>query len=573
MTRLITALRTFWGLAVPYFRSEDKWAGRGLLGAIIAIELGIVGITVLLNQWNARFYDALQNKDVEAFKSELLYFCVLAVIFIVGAVYQLYLNQWLQIRWRKWMTERYLGAWMADGRHYRMKLTGEAADNPDQRIAEDIQMFVGKTLSIGVGLLGSLVSLASFVVILWGLSAAAPLTIGGVNVAIPGYLVWAALVYSIIGTIITHLIGRQLVPLNFDQQRYEADFRFALVRLRENGEAVALMGGEPLERAGLLGRFSRVMDNWFAIMSRQKKLTFFTAGYSQISMVFPFLVVSPAYFSGAMQLGGLMQTGSAFGRVDSALSFFISSYTQLAEWKAVIDRLAGFEAGLARAEAERAVEPRIAVERGQDGALILRELDVRVPGRDVVLIRAGSLELPAGERALLSGPSGSGKTSLFRAIAGIWPFGQGEVRSPADIMVLPQRPYLPLGTLRAALAYPAEPEAFTDAEIREALADVGLSALASRLDETSTTGSAWAATLSGGEQQRVALARALLHKPKLLLLDEATSALDEPAETVLYAHLVARLPGATIISITHRDSLDIHHERKITVREGGLELT
>ena len=354
MTGLASTLATIWRLAVPYFRSEDRLAGRALLAAVVGIELTIVAINVLINQWNARFYNALQDRNWDQFVTELLFFCMLVAVFIVVAVYQLYLNQWLQIRWRRWMTQQYLDNWLKGSNHYRMQLLGDAADNPDQRIAEDINLFIEKGLYLGLGLLNSIVTLGSFVAILWVLSASAPFTLFGIDWAIPGYLVWAALIYAIAGTAIVHWIGRPLIDLNFRQQRYEADFRFNLVRVRENSEQIALLDGEAAENQRLVDRFGRVVGNWMLIMSRTKKLTFFSAGYAQASIVFPYAVVSPAYFAGSIQLGGLMQTASAFSSVQGALSFFASStvYRQLAEWRAVIARLAGFQLAV---EAARAV--------------------------------------------------------------------------------------------------------------------------------------------------------------------------------------------------------------------------
>ena len=328
MQAILATLATVWRIASPYFRSEDRWRGRILLAAVIAIELSIVGITVLINGWNNRFYNALQNRDWHGFIYQLGYFCILAAVYIVLAVYQLYLNQWLQIRWRRWLTAAYLDHWLGGANHYRMQLLGDAADNPDQRIANDINLFIQLTLSIGLQVLNACVTLASFMVILWALSAQAPLELFGVAVGIPGYLLWAAMIYAGIGTALTHLIGRALIALNFQQQRYEADFRFNLVRVRENSEQIALLDGDRAERGRLLERFGNVVANWYAIMTRQKKLTFFTAGYSQVSIIFPYLVVSPAYFAGVIQLGGLMQTANAFNQVQNALSVFVNAYSQ-----------------------------------------------------------------------------------------------------------------------------------------------------------------------------------------------------------------------------------------------------
>ena len=571
MRGLIPMFATIWRIASPYFRSEDRWAGRLLLAAVVVIELSIVGITVLLNAWNANFYNALQDKNWDAFVYQLGYFCVLATAFILLAVYQLYLNQWLQIRWRRWLTRHYIDNWLGGANHYRMQLLGDAADNPDQRIAEDIRQFIdGGTgtgiLPIGLGLLNAVVTLGSFVVILWGLSAAAPLHLFGREWAIPGYLVWAALLYAIVGTVLTHLIGRPLVALNFQQQHFEADFRFNLVRVRENSEQIALLEGERAEEARLLDSFSRVVANWLVIMKRTKRLTFLTAGYSQISTVFPFVVVSPAYFAGALQLGGLMQTSSAFGSVQSAMSFFINVYRNLAEWRAVIERLDGFDRSVAAGRAVALTPPVIAVAPGEGATVTFKDLAVRLPN-GVPLVNARDISIGLGERVLVSGPSGAGKSTLFRALAGIWPFGEGTVTVPHDakVMILPQRPYFPVARLGAAVAYPAEPGQFDTAQVAELIAAVGLPALASRIEEEAH----WNRMLSLGEQQRLAIARAILHAPDYLFLDEATASLDEPAEAALYELLETRLAQSTVVSIGHRATLAAFHRRRLTFKRDG----
>jgi putative ATP-binding cassette transporter len=555
--------REFARIAFPYFRSEDARAGRILLLTVIALQLLQVWLNVRFNAWYKTFYDALQNKDWDTFIWQLGVFSVLAAAFIVSAVYQLYLQQWLQIRWRRWLTTRYLGRWLGQGTHYRMRLKGDFADNPDQRIADDIKLFINSTLDIGISLLGSIVTLISFVVILWNLSSTFPLVIGSYSFNIPGYLVWAALIYAIIGTWVTHLVGRPLIRLNFDQQRYEADFRFSLVRLRENAEEVTLLAGEPAEEERLLDRFGRVVGNWYGIMRRTKRLTFLTAGYSQVAIIFPFIVVSPLYFTGSMMLGGLMQIASAFGQVQSALSFFVKAYSDIADWKAVLNRLAGFDASMDWARSLDSAAPR--VDHIADGgtALTAEELTVSLPnGQEIV--RVSDLVIEPAERVLVTGVSGSGKTSLFRALGGVWPFGSGSIRVPkgANLLVLPQKPYLPLGTLRGALAYPGPEDAFAPHEIDEVLIATGLEALQERLDEVAY----WADQLSVGEQQRLSIARALLQKPDWLFLDEATSALDEAAEASLYGLLLERLPQAAIVSIGHRSSLVIFHERFLELK-------
>jgi vitamin B12/bleomycin/antimicrobial peptide transport system ATP-binding/permease protein len=558
---LITLLGTIWRLALPYFRSEDRWAGRLLLGLVIAIELAIVAINVLINQWNARFYNALQDRNWDTFVSELLFFGLLAASYIALAVYQLYLNQWLEIRWRRWMTGAYLDRWLTDSNHYRMQLMGEAADNPDQRIAEDIKLFIERTLYIVIKVLGAVVTLVSFVAILWTLSEAAPLTIGGVAWAVPGYLVWAALIYAVAGTILTHWIGWPLAALNFQQQRFEADFRFNLVRVRENSEQIALLRGESAENERLLDRFGRVVANWMQIMSRLKKLTFLTAGYSQISIIFPYVVVSPAYFSGAMQLGGLMQTANAFSSVQTSLSVFIDVYRQLAEWAAVVERLSGFDRAIDETRKVAAAAGIVLKPAAGAGGIALDGLALDLPNGKP-LVAAHDVQLDARD-TLVTGPSGAGKSTLFRAIAGLWPFGRGEVRIPKDarVMILPQRPYFPVGPLAAAIAYPATSQAIDAMRIADALRAVGLPALTERLHEDAH----WNRILSLGEQQRLGIARALLQQPDFLFLDEATASLDEASEAALYKLLQERLPGTTIISIGHRSTLSAFHERRMAL--------
>jgi putative ATP-binding cassette transporter len=560
---LLATLATIWRLAAPYYRSEDRFAGRLLLCAVVAIQLSLVAIQVILNLWYNRFYNTLQDRNFNAFVSAVLFFCVLAAIYTVLQVYQNYLNQWLQIRWRRWMTQTYLRQWLNTANHYRMQLLGDAADNPDQRIADDIKMFIDSgasfgILPVGLGLLNAVVTLCSFVVILWNLSEDAPLTLFGV--IIHGYLVLAALIYAIVGTTFTHLIGWPLISLNFRQQRFEADFRFNLVRTRENSEQIASLNGEAAERERHLSRFGLLADNWIAIMRRTKKLTFFTASYSQASVIFPYVMVSPAYFSGGMQLGGLMQTASAFNNVQGALSYFVSAYQAIAEFQAVVTRLSGFERAIETAR-DAALTPPVIEVVPREGAntVAVDHLAVRLPdGRP--LVDADNIALIAGDRVLVTGPSGAGKSTLFRAIAGIWPFGSGRVTVPieAKMMLVPQRPYFPVATLADAITYPARAGSFNDAQLAETLTAVGLSGLLPQLHEEAH----WNRMLSGGEQQRLAMARVLLYAPDYLLLDEATSALDEPAEAMLYRLLQDRLPGTAIISIGHRSTLGAFHRRR-----------
>jgi putative ATP-binding cassette transporter len=550
-------------LALPYFRSDDRWPGRLLLAAVIAIELSIVAATVILNQWYNRFYNTLQDRNWDAFVSAILFFCALAAVYTVLLVYQNYLNYWLQIRWRRWMTQTYLRQWLNSATHYRMQLLGDAADNPDQRIADDLQLFVQQTLSIGIGILNSVVTLLSFIVILWTLSEEAPLHLFGSSFAIPGYLVWAALIYAAIGTVLTHRIGWPLIPLNFQQQRFEADFRFNLVRTRENSEQIAALRGEAAERERHSDRFARVVGNWIALIKRQKQLNFFTQSYSQASVIFPYLMVSPVYFSGAMQLGGLMQTASAFNSVQTALSYFVTAYQSIAQYRAVVTRLAGFEDAIVAGRDIALTPPMIEVlPRDNSNVISIDGLNVRLPNREP-LVNAEHIVLSPGERVLVTGPSGAGKSTLFRAIAGIWPFGSGRVLVPANakVVLLPQRPYFPVATLAAAISYPARLGTFDDARLADVLKAVGLPEWGDRLHEEQH----WNRMLSLGEQQRLAIARVILQEPDFLFLDEATASLDEAAEASLYRLLHERLKGMTIVSIGHRSTLGAFHRRRFEV--------
>ncbi len=480
-----------------------------LLAVIIALNLGDVYLSVLFNEWNNGFYDSLQNVDKKAFSDALFRFSWLAVLYIINAVYRIYLNQMLQIRWRRWMTEDYVSRWLDRQAYYRMQVAGNPADNPDQRIADDIGQFINLTLDLTLGLLNSAVTLFSFLFILWGLSGDLPLSLGGYSITIPGYLVWVALVYAVCGTWITSKLGRPLIGLNFDQQKYEADFRFSLVRLRENTESVAFYRGEAREKEGFASRFTRVFDNYWQIMKRQKTLTWFTSGYYQIAIIFPYIVVAPRYFAAQIKLGGLMQTASAFGQVQGALSYIIGAYTSIATWKAVISRLTGFTASIEAMRGLQTTGPEI-----RDGAtLAAANLNLRLPnGKE--LQKGVNFRVGAGESLLVQGPSGCGKSTLLRTLSRLWPWADGEVTVPhgANLMFIPQKPYLPLGSLRDSLLYPGL-TGIADETLRDALALCRLPHLAARLDEVES----WQHILSLGEQQRIAFLRALLAKPDIFI--------------------------------------------------------
>jgi putative ATP-binding cassette transporter len=572
-------LKDAWRLARPYFvSSEERWSARGLLVAIIAMNLTLVGLSVVLSFWRREFYNALQDKDWRSFL-ELLFlyrntpsgllpgFCEVAAVHIVLAVYSVYVNQLLQIRWRRWLTRKFLTEWMADRAYYHISLTADPAavgtDNPDQRVAEDLRDFTDQTLSLGLGLLSNTVSLFSFVSILWGLSGA----IEVFGIPIPGYMVWVALAYAVVGTWLTHLVGRPLAILSFRQQRVEADFRYALMRVRENMESIALYRGEEEEGVTLRGRFGAVIANWRQIMTRTKLLNSLVVGYDQVAVVFPVVVAAPRYFAGAMQLGGLMQTVGSFASVQGSMSWFIEAYASLAQWRAIVERLATFHRAIvkARAETHGGFEPSVSA----DGNVHLHDVTMTLPD-GTKLLEGADLMLTPGHSIVVTGRSGAGKTTLFRTLAGIWPFGSGKVQIPPNSFFMPQRPYVPLGTLAHVITYPNPVDSFTKEEMEQVLRDAGLPQLCERLDHDDN----WPMRLSMGEQQRLGFARALLAKPDWIFLDEATASVDPEAEDELYRILKKRLPNATLVSIAHRPSVASFHETRLSlVREAGRKGT
>ncbi len=557
----------FLALARPYWVSEGRRRGVMLLSAVVGFTLALVWIEVQFNSWNKGFYDTFENKDRLGFYLELGRFTLLAVTFIILAVYKQYLQQMLMIEWRAWLTEKYLADWLSGQAYYRLQLLDKGTDNPDQRIADDLNIFVDLTLTLSLGLLSAVVTLVSFIGILWSISGA--LEVAGFT--IPGYMVWVALVYAIAGTWLTHLIGRPLIGLNFQRQKAEADFRFSLIRLRENSEGVALYRGEEGEHANFRGRFSSVIANWWSIMQKQKQITWFTSFYGQMAIIFPFVVAAPRYFSGAAPLGTIFQTASAFGQVQSALSWFISAYSSFAAWKATVDRLTGFQQAIAHSRDEAKAQQGERVEGsdpGSDAGLSIEHLSLGLP-QGVPLLSDASLRFAPGENVLITGPSGSGKSTLFRALAGIWPYWTGRIALPkgARLLFLPQKAYLPIGTLKNAVAYPMQAQAVSDAEVVDALASVGLAPLGADLAREEN----WAQVLSGGEQQRIAFARALINKPEWLFLDEASAALPEQAQADLYALLREHLPQTTLVSIGHRDSLAQFHAKRLKWEVGGSE--
>jgi putative ATP-binding cassette transporter len=554
--------RRAWNLAAPYWSSEERWRARLLLTTIVALTLGLVFLTVQYNDWNRSFFEAIQDKDFESFGPLLLRFGFLAGLFIVGAVFRRYLMLMLQMRWRIWLTRRFLDGWLDNQVYYRLEVAKGNADNPDQRIADDLRMFTFNTLDLAFGLLSSVVTLVSFVSILWVISGPLDVTLGEVSFQIPGFMVWVAIGYALIGSVLTHLVGRPLIGLNFQQQRVEADLRFGLVRLRENSEGVALYGGENRERKSVESRIERIRANWWQLMRYTKNLTFLTTAYDQLADIFPVLVAAPRYFSGAISLGVLTQIGNAFGQVQGALSWFVGSYGSLASWKATVDRLLTFQDAMESARQQAVGRRGIRLVSNGAAAVSAEQLELALPdGR--VIVPAMDLTIEPGDRLLITGPTGAGKSTLFRALAGIWPFGTGEVHVPAHarVLFLPQRPYLPIGSLRDAVTYPATSGSFDDVTVRGALDAVGLSGFADRLEDVDN----WSIQLSGGEQQRLAIARAVLQQPDWLFLDEATAALDDAAEQHLYSLLRRSLPRTAIVSIAHRAGVAAFHTRHISL--------
>ncbi len=583
-------LSRVWALSLPYFKSEEKWRARVLLAACVGLNLGMVYLMVLFNDWNRVFYDALQNRDADVFWHQLGVFAMLATCFILVAVYRFYLTQLLQVRWRAWMTRDYLQRWLKGHVFYQLELQSQnGTDNPDQRIQEDVQQFTADTVGLSLGLLDAAVTLLSFVGILWGLSGGFSFDVWGETYNLPGFMVWMALAYALAGSLIGHFIGRSMASLNFTQQRLEADFRHHLMRVREYSEAIALDRGGRVERLSLQERFAQVLDNFMRLLRVQKRYTWFNSGYGQAAVVFPMLVAAPRYFSGAIQLGELMQISSAFGQVQESLSWFISNYSRLASWQATTLRLTSFQDQMLAIPVNDVAAPEAATHPGTN-ALHTSPLTISLPN-GLVLLADTSLNAAAGDTVLIRGPSGCGKSTLLRVLAGIWPhvthsaptlgtdvsslppegaqtaLGRPSgslhatptpVALPDRSVFMPQRPYFPEGTLRQALAYPDSAQDYTDEALKNALYDALLPHMVNDLDVAGH----WTQQLSGGEQQRLALARVLLKRPRWVFADEATSALDEAAEKTLYEKLLAmvREEGGGLVSIAHRPNVASHHD-------------
>lgn len=556
---------TAWQLIRPYWVSEKRWEGRRLLALVIALNLAVVFINVRLNAWNASFYDALDKRNWPVFKSSLLEFAILAFSFIIIATFRTYFRQMLEIRWRQWVTDSNLTKWFTHQAYYRIE-RDHLADNPDQRISEDIRTLVNSSLALSLDLLTTLVSLFSFITILWTISGAVSFVLAGMNVTIPGYMVWVAALYAIVGSFFIFKVGRPLVGLSYRQQQVEADFRFLLVRLRESAEQIALYRGEGAELTRLKSAFGAVRDNWWQIMVVTKRLIFANSIYAQIAIVFPIMAAAPRYFAGAFTLGVLMRIIDAFGQVSDGFSWFVNSFSTLADWKATINRLREFTRVIDEAPDAPHDGGISVVTASGTPAFMAADLKLALPNGAPLTV-AGSFAFAPGSRWLIRGRSGCGKSTMLRALAGLWPFGSGRIEVPANarVLFLSQQSYLPIDTLKAALAFPSSPDTFTDAECRDALSAVNLGQYADEL----STAAHWARRLSGGEQQRLAAARALLQKPDYLFLDEATSALDVETEEAVYEALHTRLPGTAIVSVAHRDTLGRFHQHIMTLHATG----
>lgn len=558
-------------LITPYWNSEEKKSARLYLAAIITLTIAAVYMTLLLNEWFNSFYSALQNYDSDAVYRGLLRFTGLAFAHIAFAVYSYYLQQRLALRWRKWMTKNYLAKWTGQQMYYRLEMFSQGtADNPDQRISEDINLFTARTLSFMSGLLRSATTIVCFIFVLWNLSEILSFSAAGQEIHIYGYLVWTALAYSVLGTWITHKVGHRLVSLNYLQQKLEADFRFSMVRLRETAESVAFYNGAAKEEAFLSNRFMTLLRNTLFIIKKQKQLSWLTNSYAQIAIIFPFVVAVPRYLSQNISLGGLMQIANCFGKVQDAMSYFVDVYASLAEWQSCAERLLSFDKHIAAIEKETEEKSGSLVREETHDRLRLADVTISVPAMDEnkrtrEIISSASCTIKSGEHVILKGPSGSGKSTLLRTLAGFWPYVKGHISMPApsEMMFIPQKPYIPMGTSAEAASYPLET---ADEEILSPLlVECGLSHLMEKTD----TEADWSHILSLGEQQKLAFVRVFLRKPKWVFLDEATSAMDEETEEKMYRLLTA-LPGTTVISIGHRSTLDKWHDRILRIENGKL---
>ena len=552
--KLRETVGAFFKIAMPYWRSKESFAGRLQFIGILLFTSGTIFLAKQFNDWYKEFWDNVQNYNMDGFYGGLYLFLFLATLHVCNEVYKSYVISALSIRWRRWLTTHYTERYLNESTYYRLQLTDQKTDNPDQRIAEDLSSFVTLTIGSVVRMITSTAMLVTFSIILWGLSSRVEnVTVGDFTFSLPdGYLFYLALIYAVCGTVITFIIGKPLALLHFRQQRFEADYRYSLIRLRENAEAVALYKGEKEESTRLNSYFGDVVKNYIYLINRTKSLEFFTFGCDQLAVIFPILVASPLYFAKIITIGSLMQINSAFSRVYSSLSVIMSLFPELATWKAVIDRLALFEKSMKKSLQLSKPDVRYEAE-----SVRIDNLSITKPN-GTALISNLNLQLKNGDRLLIKGPSGVGKSTLLRAVAGIWPYSSGSVTLPESkkVLFLSQKPYMPMGTLAQTICYPSAE--FSDEKYLASLLEkVGLEHLVPHLN----TEDQWGLVLSLGEQQRIAFLRAIINRPDVIFMDEVTSAMDEPNESKLYAMLKDELKDSIMISVGHRSTLENMHNR------------
>lgn len=548
----------FWRISHDYFRGAGCVKPLFALAIIIFLTLFSVRLNILFSFWYNGFYSAMQSLDAPAFWRFLMIFSILASVHVARALISFFIQQAFLIRWREWLTVRMTDGWLSHQAYYRMRFTPNSADNPDQRIQQDIEGFTQRSLSLSMGLLDAVVSLISFSIILWNLSGSIELF----GQTIPRAMIFMVYLYVIIATIFALKIGRPLIQLNFLSERLNANFRYALIRLREYGESIAFYGGEKIERRHLMSRFGEVIHNMWAIVSRSLKFQGFNLTVSQAAVVFPFIVQAPRLLSKQITLGDVMQTAQSFGQVENALSFLRSSYDDFTAYRAVLSRLTGFMESVD--QTEKLTGP--ALQHTSKTALTVSHLYVKKPDQQV-LVSNLTLSLSPASALLIRGHSGIGKTTLLRAIAGLWPYADGAIQRPAEplCLFLPQKPYLPLGSLRTCLHYPASPASNHDERSATILQDCQLGHLVKHLDEEAD----WTQRLSLGEQQRLAIGRVLANRPSVIFLDEASSAMDEGLEYAMYQLLRQSLPDAILVSVGHRSTLRDFHQQELELLDEG----